>query len=195
MARDRLSRPPQPRFLSLGAARRAGALAAAGLLSLAAFGATASAQEAVRASAVFEYWAAFAADDAPAKSCYAATVPVNTEATRENIRRGEAFLMVASYPDRGIENEIMVVLGFPADSDRPLTLKIGAAEFRFFNDGQEAWLERPSRNAEAIQAMRRGAKAFVEATSTRGTTIVDEYSLIGFTKTLEEVDKLCATAE
>ncbi len=152
---------------------------------------SALAEDLIPAKERFDYWSTFLVEEGGAKYCYAATPPVNTSASKDNIKRGPAYLMVSTFPDRGAENEVSVHLGYPANSDKPLTLQIGAAEFRLFNDGEIAWFERSNRHNEAVTAMRRGAKAQVTATSTRGTAITDEYSLIGFTKALESMAELC----
>lgn len=174
---------------------RATGLAAGALLSAIAAFATpptsAAAEEMVPAKEQFEYWSTFLIDEGGAKLCYTASPNVDAVASRDGISRDQAYLSVSVDPTRGNEQVISVYFGYTPDSDKEMTLKIGAAEFRLFNDGENAWFERASQHNAAVTAMKRGAKAFVTATSTRGTTITDEYSLIGFTKALETVEGYC----
>ncbi len=175
---------------------------AAAVFSLAAFtiGAAwttgAAAQNELRAKETHRDWSVFVDSDAPEKYCYAAAVPTNWEAFRDgsrlsDVNRGAPYLLVATFPSADVTNEISVRLGYPADANNDITLAIGDQTFELFAEGDEAWLATPDQDVEVIEAMRRGATATITATSTRGTRVVDEYSLLGFTASIEAVAREC----
>lgn len=150
-----------------------------------------AAQERLQRVEAFKDWAVFADTAAADKLCYAATVPVQSRADREGIRRGDVYMLVSSYPNQDVRDEISVKLGFPTDPQKPPRLEIGSARFTMFSDGEEAWLETPEDDRKAVAAMRAGSKAVVTAVSARGTTTTDEFSLLGFTASLNKVGELC----
>lgn len=139
----------------------------------------------------FRKWGVFVPDNTASKTCFAATVPEDTEASRANIRRGAAFLMVANYPSEGVSNQVSVKLGYPADTNKPIQMKIGSRTFTMFANGEDAWLATPGEDTAVVQAMRRGATASVTATSSRGTTVTDKYSLLGFTAASNRAAEIC----
>lgn len=150
----------------------------------------------LRARETHRDWSVFVDGAGARKYCYAATVPVSTKAFRggsevDNITRGQAYLLVARFPSDRIDNEISVRLGYPADDNKQLTLSIGGASFKLYAEGEELWLSSPDDDSAVIAAMRRGSKAVVTATSKRGTRVVDDYSLLGFTASLSAVARAC----
>jgi len=151
----------------------------------------AEAQQRPTAVETFKDWSVFADDSPPAKVCYAATVPSESEANREGIRRGDVFIFVSTYPEQDVRYEISVKLGYPTDPQKPPRLEIGNQRFTMISDGEEAWLETPEDDSKAVAAMRAGSKATVIAVSGRGTTTTDTFSLLGFTASLKKVDDLC----
>lgn len=152
---------------------------------------TSAAQDKLQRVDAFEFWSVFVDEGAPQKYCYAATVPTDTQISQPIRGRGDAYLLVSTFPAASVSNEISVKLGFPADPNRPPSLRVDGQNFRMFSDGEEAWLEDPSADTKVVSAMRRGARAVVVSTSQRGTVLTDTYSLIGFTDSLGRVRELC----
>lgn len=153
--------------------------------------APAAAQRLAPALTSAKKWSVYAPENLPVRTCYAASGPIETESSRDGIKRGKAFLIVSTFPDEGVEEQVAVTLGYPANAKKPIELKIDSTTFKLFADGEEAWLESAEEDKKAVAAMRRGAKAWVTATSTRGTTITDEYSLSGFTAATQKAREYC----
>lgn len=151
----------------------------------------APAQERAEAVASNRDWSVHAPKDTPIRMCYASSAPIDTQASRSGIRRGDPYLLVANFPEQGVAEQISVTLGFPANTQRPIELKVDDRSFTMSAEGQTAWLTSADEDRAAVAAMRAGAKATVTATSTRGTTITDEYSLIGFTAATKRASELC----
>lgn len=150
-----------------------------------------SADETDDLKAFHRYWGAFVAGEGSDKRCFAATQPQETTTSQPVRSRGKPFLLVSTFPSDGTVNEVSAVLGFKADNNAGLTLKIDGQEFAMFGDGEQAWLASDT-NDKVLEAMRKGVSATVVATSaTRGTRITDAYSLLGLSKALESVAEEC----
>ncbi len=63
---------------------------------------------------------------------------------------------------------------------------------KFFTAGEGAWVEDVKLEKKIIQQMKKGARVKVKSVSTRNTKVTDTYSLIGFTKALEAINKACS---
>lgn len=136
-------------------------------------------------------WSVMAPKDAAIRTCFAATIPIDTKASKKRYSRGDAFLMVATFPEQGVKEQVAVTMGFTMNAKKPITLRVDNRTFKMFADGAEAWLDSPNDDAAAAEAMRKGSKAWVTATSTRGTKITDEYSLVGFTAAQKRSREIC----
>ncbi|WP_112321004.1 invasion associated locus B family protein [Oceanibium sediminis] len=147
--------------------------------------------------AAFRDWSVFNPSDP--RECYIVSPPVKTEARRNgstvSVRRGDILLFVTIRPDEGVDKEVSFTGGYPFREGSSVDVSIGGTTFQMApgaDDAREwAWPPSPERDAEMIAAMRRGASATVTAVSSRGTTTIDEFSLLGFTAALEEAEKLC----
>jgi hypothetical protein len=60
-----------------------------------------------------------------------------------------------------------------------------------FTDGENAWAPTPADDSQLVKAFRAGVDVIVEGVSTRGTTTVDTFSLLGFTAALESAQGRC----
>lgn len=166
--------------------------AVAGLFALGA-AAPAGAQTEAPTLKSFKNWTVHAPKNSPIKTCFAATGPIKgkTKTSQPIKSRGRAFLVVTNFPEQGVANQVAVTVGYPINAGQPITLKIDDKSFKMFADGEEAWLDASEKDAAAVAAMRAGAKAWVSASSRRGTRITDEFSLIGFTNAVKHASDLC----
>ena len=58
-------------------------------------------------------------------------------------------------------------------------------------EGEAAWTDSAAQDDQVVSSMRRGAKAVITGVSSRGTTTVDTFSLLGFTAAVEEAARRC----
>ena len=58
-------------------------------------------------------------------------------------------------------------------------------------DPEGAWTPDAAADRELVDAMQRGKILVLRGTSSRGTDTVDTFSLIGFTKAYQEINKAC----
>jgi invasion protein IalB len=169
-----------------------GALAAAFLLTAGA----GQAQQTFERTAAQADWSVFQAGQGDNRVCWTLSKPTQSEARRGNqrvqVNRGDMYLMVAVRPAANVRNEISTVIGYTFRENSQVRVDIGSNRFSMFVDGDKAWLENAAADNQMVEAMRRGAQAVLTGVSSRGTTTIDTYSLIGFTAALQEAQRLCS---
>lgn len=163
---------------------------------IAAAATTAQAQSDERVAA-YKDWSVF--NPSNPKECYIVSPPVNTAARRGGnsvtVNRGEIRLFVTIRPEQGVNKEVSYTGGYPFRDGSTVDVKIGNNSFTMNvgsgNSKEWAWPPTPTKDAELIAAMQVGASAKITAISARGTTTIDDFSLLGFTAALKEAEKLC----
>jgi hypothetical protein len=70
-------------------------------------------------------------------------------------------------------------------------VSIDGKKFKLFTIEGRAYAESEEDDVAMVRAMKRGRKMTVVGTSSRGTVTTDSYSLSGFTKTKNLIDKTC----
>jgi len=164
---------------------------AAGLAALS-VGEAAAQQIANRVEA-YRDWSVFTAD-ANGPVCWIVTQPKTWEArrggSRVTVNRGDIYLMVAIRPQQGVAQEVSVVSGYPYRDGSTVRAEIGGTRYEMFTQGENAWL-RPGSDEGMVEAMKRGSTAVVTGVSSRGTTTIDRFSLLGFTDALNAARGRC----
>ncbi len=130
--------------------------------------------------------------------CYISSQPTSSQARRDGksveVRRGNVQLYVSFRPTENVANEVSFTGGYPFDSGTPVRLRVGSADFNMSPGSGEAsewaWTD-ASEDANAVAAMRGGSSAVVTGLSSRGTTTIDEFSLMGFTAAVTDAQSRC----
>lgn len=157
-------------------------------------GAIAQSDESVVA---YKDWSVF--NPANPKECYIVSPPVSSTAQRGgstvSVKRGEIRLFVTIRPADKIDKEVSYTGGYPFREGSTVSVDIGSDQ-HFMNVGTSdsrewAWTPTPEEDAKLIDSMRSGASAVFTATSSRGTTTIDSFSLLGFSAALNEAERLC----
>lgn len=158
-----------------------------------AFSTPLAAQDEVPRVALYTDWSVF--NPSNPNECFIASAPTKTEAVRNgqtvDVRRDAIRFYVASRPSDGTKNEIAFTGGYPFRDGSSVTVKIGNESFELFVEGEFAWPASSAEDAKIVAAMQRGAEAVVTGVSSRGTTTIDTFSLIGFTDALKESNSRC----
>ena len=140
-------------------------------------------------------WSIFKQGAADQRHCWIVTQPLTSTAKRGgqpvSVNRGDIFLMISIRPGGGAKNEVSFMSGYPFKKSGSVKLEIGSADFELFTEGEAAWTDSGAQDDKVVAAMRRGAKAIITGVSSRGTTTVDTFSLLGFTAALTEARALC----
>ena len=139
-------------------------------------------------------WSVFRASTEP-KECWIVTIPAASEATRNGQKitpdRGDILLMVTNRPGGNVQGEISFKSGYPIKENTTVNLRVGAASFEMFVEGEWAWPANPDEDQKVIAAMQRGASAIATAVSERGTATVDTFSLLGFSAAFDSAVTMC----
>ncbi len=138
----------------------------------------------------FADWSTYdAVSEANQKLCFAVSKPKDLEP--KNVKRGDIYFYVSSWPKDGVANEVSVKIGYDFAKDSTSKVSIGSDVFELFTDGDKAFVESPAQERRLVAAMRRGSKMLVRGRSVRGTSTTDVYSLSGITAALKNLEQIC----
>ena len=154
-----------------------------------------AAAQAPRQIAEFGAWTAFAYEQKGAQVCYVASRATSEKGGpkgREGGREGgrEAFVLVTHRPADKAWGEVSIVPGYVYRKDDEPTARIGSDSFTLFAKEDSAWA-RDEDDPRLVEAMKRGTEMVVTGTPSRGSESTDSFSLIGFTKAYEAIDRAC----
>ena len=136
----------------------------------------------------FSDWTVYKASTDDGELCFAASTP--KDISPKNVRRGDIFFYITTWPKHKVEQEVSVKLGFPLKSSTTPTVTIGASNFTLFEKGERAYIHSSLENG-LLGAMRAGQKMTIKAISKRGTETTDVYSLSGVTAALKATTAAC----
>ncbi len=153
------------------------------------------AQEEVARVALYTDWSVFNPTE-PSEECFIASAPTASVAKRPSgetytARRGDIRFYIANRPAESTVHEVAYTGGYAYKDGSVVTVEIGGSRFELFTEGEYAWPPSAEEDAKIIDAMKRGSRAVVTGTSSRGNTTIDTISLIGFTDALGDADKRC----
>lgn len=127
--------------------------------------------------------------------CFLASPPAESQPS--GIKRDAALLYISAWPKDGVRSEVSVKLGFPArKASEPIASVSGAggaapASFRMFVKDDRAFVADATQELKLIEAMKKGSRLVVQATSERGTAVTDTYSLTGLSAGLQALASGC----
>ena len=138
----------------------------------------------------FDNWSAYSFNDGQDRVCYMASQP--TKSQGKYSRRDDVFLIVTHRPNDKSFNVVNVVAGYTYKSTSKPQLTIDknkAIELKRHED--TAWAKDATTDEMLIAQMKKGSNAVLLGTSARGTKTTDTFSLKGFSKAYEAIDKAC----
>ncbi|MDE2362529.1 MAG: hypothetical protein KGM42_07615 [Hyphomicrobiales bacterium] len=139
-------------------------------------------------------WGAFVAQG-KGKTCYALAKP--KERTPASLKRDDAYIFISNRPAENVRNEVSVIMGFAMTDAKNAAPKgdpsaeIGNVSFGLVAKGANAWLKNPAEEGRFIEALKKGSKLVVRATSLKGHASTDVYSLAGVGDALARIHKDC----
>lgn len=137
----------------------------------------------------FQDWSAFRFQESGKPVCYMASQPKKAEGNYS--KRGDIYVIITHRPDDATFDEVSVVAGYTYKKDSTVEMKIGDVKKTLFTQDDAAWAADKETDEELVQAMVKGHTMVVKGTSSRGTETIDSYSLLGFTKAHQAIDKAC----
>lgn len=111
-----------------------------------------------------------------------------TQSDPQNIKRSDPHFVATC---RGPKIEPHFYLGFPVQKNAELV--VDGQKFNLVGHEEGFWGENDAKDHAIVQALRQGATATVSATSTRGTKVVETYSLSGMAAALKAIESGCAS--
>ena len=133
---------------------------------------------------VYAGWGAFRDPVAP-RRCFAIAEPV----TR---RAGGAFASIASWPERGIRNQLHIRLSRPRTPRARVTLSVGERRFELVAGAADAWAPDRRTDLAITAAIRAGRSMSVETLAQRGGPFADTYALKGAATAIDAAAVGCA---
>ena len=136
-------------------------------------------------------WETYVINNEKGKVCFAQSKPV-LQAPKNNPR--EARLFISFRPGENIKNEISVTSGYSFNNKNSVTAKSGSNKYKFdlVQDGF-AWMSDPENKLEKrmIKTMKKGSRIMITGHNQNGSSTIDHYSLLGFTKAYNATKANC----
>ncbi|MFO1135909.1 MAG: invasion associated locus B family protein [Rhodoblastus sp.] len=123
------------------------------------------------------------------KTCYTLARP--KERAPASLKRDDAYVFISNRPGENVQNEVSVIMGFAMKDGSEPSADIGGTAFQFVAKGANAWLKNPAEEGKFVEAMKRGSKLVVKASSSKGNATTDSYSLAGISDALARIRKEC----
>lgn len=132
---------------------------------------------------VYDGWAAF--KDSKPFRCYAI-------AKAQGTPPAPAYATISNWPDRKVRGTLHLVLSRAVADKSSVRLVVGDKRFALIAKGRNAWAKDPRDDAAIIAALRSAARMSVSASSAKGGTFTDRYSLGGVATAMDAATVACA---
>ena len=118
--------------------------------------------------------------------CFIQSIPIKTEIP-EGKKRGENYILVYKM-HKNPDLIIQLTAGFNYKSSDSVNVKIDQGVYDFYTDSDTAWSKD---DKKVIYAMKKGLVLVATGISSKGTKVVDTYSLNGFTSAINLLTEDC----
>lgn len=139
----------------------------------------------------FGDWGAYMAAPNGKKVCFALSKPKSQKASKDDIKRDQAYVFVATRPTEKVKDEVSIIVGYPLNARVDATAEIGTSTYLLFGQADGAWIKNAAEEPQLVDTMRKGSEMVVKGKSSRGTETTDTYSLKGISNALDRVAKEC----
>jgi hypothetical protein len=134
-------------------------------------------------------WYAYRLNEDGARTCYMVSKPTRTRGKFK--KRGDAVVFVTHRPKEGERDVVNFQTGFTLKANSPVFVTIGDKSFSLFPSKDTAWSRAPGDDKTIVTAMIGGTTMDVKSTPARGGSMVDTYSLQGFTAAYKKITQAC----
>ena len=149
----------------------------------------AAAAESVTKTGTFTDWSLYVDANSPHVFCFVASEPKSSEPT--GATRTTPLIYISAWPKDGVKAEVSLRMGFPIKAASEPSIKTGDAEFKLFSAEDRIYVKDATVELKLVEAMKKGADLTAEATSERGKTITDRYSLSGLGQAMAKMQEVC----
>lgn len=137
----------------------------------------------------FKSWSLHQSRDATHNICYVISKP--TSKKPRNANRAAIVFYISAWPKDGVRNQVSVKLGYPINPKKSVTAKVGSDVFKLTARDERAYIYDATQELKLVEAMKTGNTVVITATSKRGTTTIDTYSLNGISAALKALTDDC----
>lgn len=138
-------------------------------------------------------WFVYLADDG--SECIALSEPVGARYFRDGVEvsanTDAPYLTVVYRPAEGALGQVAYQGGFPFSAERPITARVGAAQFDLLPEDSWSWPPDSEADAALVTAMKGSGEIELSSFSSRGTNVVHTFSLNGFGPAVDEAASRC----
>ena len=139
----------------------------------------------------FNDWSVLRQETDAGRLCYITSEPIEKKGDYDKNNRGETRVFVTHGPGKAERDVVSIVAGYVFEKQSEVDLYVDGVKQVFFTLQDRAWSFGPDEDKKIIRNMKRGNKLTVEGVSSRGNKTIDIYSLSGFTKAKQMLDKIC----
>jgi len=118
--------------------------------------------------------------------CYIQSIPIETDIPEGKVRGDHGILVYRMH--KNPEMTIQLTAGFSYKSSDSIVVNIDDNNYDFYTDDDTGWAKD---DKKVIAAMKKGLKLITTGISSKGTKVVDIYSLKGFTAAINKLKKDC----
>lgn len=151
-------------------------------------GTNAHAQEVSKLTSILD-WALYTDAKSPHLFCFLTSEPKASDP--QDAAREAPRIYISAWPKDGVKGEFSVRLGFPAKKGAEIGAAVGTQTFKLFASDERAYVQDATAELKLVEAMRKGSKLTVTATTATGTQLADTYSLSGLGQALQELQSTC----
>ena len=148
--------------------------------------------EEVKKMGTHKDWETYVINSDTGKVCFAQSKPV-LQSPKNSPR--EARLFISFRPGEKISNEISVTGGYEFNNKNMVIATSGKNKYKFdlIQEGF-AWMSDQDNKLEKkmIKTMKRGSRIMVTGHTSNGSSTIDHYSLLGFTKAYNATKANCS---
>lgn len=138
----------------------------------------------------FGDWQAKTMPQQGVKLCYVSSTPQNDSPAFA--ARGATALLVTHAEKGAARDQVSVILGFEPRKGTAVSLKIGKRSFTLQKiAGDRAWSSSDAQDRQIVAAMKKNDSLSLRATTAKGRTGEDRYSLSGFTAAYDKITDAC----
>jgi hypothetical protein len=141
--------------------------------------------------AVSGNWSVFRVGSGASRECFAYSVPTKSEGKYSS--RGDVLVQVTHRPAQRVRDEVSFTAGYTFKPGSALSVEIDGKKFELFTHEDRAYARDAASDRALAQAMMKGSQMIARGTSARGTPTTDRYSLTGFTRAHQTLDKACGS--
>ena len=140
----------------------------------------------------FNDWSVLRQETKAGRLCYITSEPIEKKGDYDKANRGETRVFVTHGPGKAERDVVSIVAGYVFKKQSEVELSIDRDKQSFFTLEDRAWSFGQDEDRKIIRNMKRGNKMTVTGVSSRGNKTIDIYSLSGFTKAKQMLDKICS---